>query len=43
MYYIFYGKGKAKEVFKALLEAALLEAKFGRLIEQLEPEDFSVN
>ncbi len=40
---IFYGKGKTEEVFKALLEAALLEAKFGRLIERLEPEDFCMN
>ncbi len=40
---IFYDKGKPGEVFKALLEAALLEAKFGRLIERLETEDFCRN
>ena len=31
MRFIFIKKGKAKEVFKSLLEAALLEAKFGQI------------
>ena len=43
MKYIFLKKGKAKDVFKALLQAALLEAKFGRIIEPLESGDFSIN
>ena len=43
MEYIFFKSGRAREVFRALLVAALLEAKFGRPLEQLEPCDFSKN
>lgn len=43
MIIIFYKQGKASDVFKALLESALLEAKFGRLIERLESCDFNRN
>ena len=43
MIFEFLRSGKAKQVFKALLESALLEAKFGRLIEPLEPDDFCRN
>jgi len=43
MIYLFYGKGKAKDVFKSLSKAALLEAKFGRLIKSLESINFSKN
>jgi hypothetical protein len=48
--YLFYGKGKAKDVFRLLAKASiadrLLENKFGRRIEsqqQLESGDFGKN
>jgi len=44
---IFLGKGKAKDVFRELALAALadrlLENKFGRAVEWLEPCDFNRN
>ncbi len=43
MQWLFFEKGKPEDVFKKLLRDAILEAKFGRLIEQLEPEDFGKN
>ena len=39
---IFYFKGKATEFYKALLEAAIKEAKWGRPLD-LEDIDISVN
>ena len=41
--YIFYRKGKARDVFHALYLAAMLESKFGRQVEPLETSDFGVN
>lgn len=41
--YIFFKVGKARNVFEALRKGAILEKKFGRLIEPLEPVDFSKN
>jgi hypothetical protein len=50
MVILFYGKGKAKDVFRLLAKVALadriLEGKFGKRIEtqqQLEPGDFGKN
>ncbi len=43
MYFTFYKKGLAKEVFKALQVAALVESYWGILFPPLEPEDFSKN
>lgn len=40
MNWSFLMKGKAKDVFKALAQAAWLEQCFGRLVEPLEEEDF---
>ncbi len=40
---IFLRAGLAKEVFKALEVAALVEAYWGIDYPQLEPEDFSIN
>jgi len=43
MNYIFLGKGKARKVFRELVIACAIESMFGRLVEPLEPCDFSSN
>jgi len=43
MHYVFLMRGKAKDVFDELKRQAMLEQKFGRLIELLVPTEFNKN
>ena len=43
MIYMFIKKGKAKDVFKALKHALILEEKFGKELPTIEDVDFGKN